>query len=100
MRRGTAIPERLQVRPRDDSDQLAHPRSLIRIFTGHSVGSQGSKAFSGGRRKLRSAYADAQADLSSLDAHAIVQGRLYPGSNGTTVTSIEEMRTTVIVLLF
>ena len=94
MRRGTAIPERLQVRPRDDSDQLAHPRSLIRIFTGHSVGSQGSKASSSGRRKLR--CADAQADLSSLEAHTIMQERVYPGSNGTFVTSIKEMRTTVM----
>ena len=44
--------------------QPAHPHSLIRVFTGHSVGSQGSNAFSGGQRRLRSACADAQADLS------------------------------------
>ena len=34
--------------PSEDSDQTAHPRNLIRVFVGHSVGSQGSKESSGG----------------------------------------------------
>ena len=38
----------------------------------HSVGSQGSKASSGGQRRLWSDCADMQADLSSLGAHAIL----------------------------
>ena len=37
--------------PSEDSDQPAHPHSLIRVFEGHSVDNQGSKVFSGGRRK-------------------------------------------------
>ena len=37
--RDTALPTRMHM-----SDQPAYPCSLIRVFTGHSVGSQGSKA--------------------------------------------------------
>ena len=66
--------------PSEDSDQPAHPRSLIRVFTGHSLGSQGSKASSGGQRRLWSDCADVQADLSSLGELAIVLGILFPGS--------------------
>ena len=36
--------------PSNDSDQPAHLRSLIIVFEGHSVGSQGSNAISGGQR--------------------------------------------------
>ena len=42
--------------PSEDSDQPAHLRSLIRAFTGHSMGSQGSKPSSGGQRRLISFY--------------------------------------------
>ena len=40
--------------PSGDSDQPAHPRSLIRVFAGYSgvQCSQGSKASSGGQRRL------------------------------------------------
>ena len=50
--------------PREDSDQPAHSRSLIRIFTGCILDSQGCKDSSCGQRRLWSDCADAQADLS------------------------------------
>ena len=43
--------------PSEDSDQLAHPRCLIRVFVEHSACSQGPKVYSGGQRRQ-------QADLS------------------------------------
>ena len=46
-----------------------HPRSLIRVVAGHSVGSQGSKPSSDGQWRLRSTCADAQADLSIQPLH-------------------------------
>ena len=50
--------------PSEDSDQPAHPRSLIRVFAGHSVGSQISEASLGGQWRLWEACVDVQADLS------------------------------------
>ena len=41
-----------------------HPPSLIRVFVGHSLGSQGPNTSSCGQRRLWSDLADAQADLS------------------------------------
>ena len=38
--------------PREDSDQTAHTRSLIRIFTGRILDYQGRKVFSCRQRKL------------------------------------------------
>ena len=35
-----------------DLDQPAHENSLIRIFDGHSMGSQGSNISSGGKQRL------------------------------------------------
>ena len=55
--------------PSEDSDQPGHPPSLIRVFAVRSVGSQGSKVFSCGQRRLWSDWADAQADLSLCWAH-------------------------------
>ena len=49
--------------PSEDSDQTAHPRSLIRIFSGRFWESQGRKVYSCWQRKLRSDWAEAQ-DLS------------------------------------
>ena len=46
MSRGTVFPTRVHVRP-VVSDQPAHQYNLIKVFAGHSVGSQGSKASSG-----------------------------------------------------
>ena len=53
----------------EDSDQPALPHSLISVFEGHLVGSQGSKAFSGGQWILWSVCADAQTDLSIRWSH-------------------------------
>ena len=48
----------------EDSDQTAHSRSLIRIFTGRFLDSRGYKVSSGEQRGLWSDCADAQVDLS------------------------------------
>ena len=48
----------------EDSDQPAHPRSLIRIFTGRILDSQGCISFSCGQRRLWSDCVDAQTELS------------------------------------
>ena len=50
--------------PSEDLARPANPRNLIRVFAWNSLGSQGSKASSGRQRRLRSACANAQADLS------------------------------------
>ena len=58
--------------PSEDSDQPAHSRSLIRIFTGRildSPGCKGCKVSSHEQLRLRSDCADAQADLSLRWAH-------------------------------
>ena len=55
--------------PSEDSDQPAHSRSLIRIFTVRILHSQGCKVSSCGQRRLKSDCADAQADLSLRWAH-------------------------------
>ena len=55
--------------PSEDSDQPAHSRSLIRIFTGRILESQGSNVSSCGQRRLWSDCANAQADLSRRWAH-------------------------------
>ena len=38
--------------PSEDSDQLGHPPSLIRVFAVHSMGSYGPKVSSCGQRRL------------------------------------------------
>ena len=50
--------------PSEDSDQPEHPPRLIRVFAVRSMGSYGPKLSSCGQRRLRSAWVDAQADLS------------------------------------
>ena len=50
--------------PREDSDQPAHSRSLIRIFTGRILDSQGCPLSSCGQWRLWSHCTDAQGDLS------------------------------------
>ena len=55
--------------PSEDSDQPAHSRSLIRIFTGRFLDSQVCNVSLCGQRKLWSDCADAQADLSLRWAH-------------------------------
>ena len=69
--------------PSEDSDQPAHSRSLIRIFTGRVLASQGVKGSSCGQRRPWSVCADAQADLSLRWAHmsagtfSYVKAQLY-----------------------
>ena len=55
--------------PSEDSNQPAHLPSLIRVFTVHSMGSQGPKNSSCGQRRLWSDWADAQTDLHCLWQH-------------------------------
>ena len=40
---------KLAYAPIEDSDQLAHARSLIRVFNGRSMADQGSNVTSGGK---------------------------------------------------
>ena len=40
---GHSISYNIACAPSEDSDQPAHPRRLIRVFTGESAGSKGSK---------------------------------------------------------
>ena len=42
---------KLAVAPIIDSDQPAHPHSLIRVFDGRSMGSQGIDVSSGGKQR-------------------------------------------------
>ena len=55
--------------PSEESDQPAHLRSLTKVFTEHSVSSQGSTASSATQRKLESTCTSAQADPSLRWAH-------------------------------
>ena len=57
------------VRACEDSDQPAHSRSLIRIFTRRILDSQGCQASSCGQRRFWSDCENAQADLSHRLAH-------------------------------
>ena len=66
---GDRISYKIVCAPSDDSDQPVHSRSLIRVFAGHSVGSQGSKVSSGGQRTEWSDCADGQADLCLRMSH-------------------------------
>ena len=64
MSRGTANPTK-----REDWDQPAHPRGMIRVFAGNFVGSHGSKAPWDGERKCRLPCTSVQSDLSIRRAH-------------------------------
>ena len=55
--------------PSEDSDQTAHSRSLIRIFTWCILDSQGFKFSLCGQRRRWSDYLETQADLSLCFAH-------------------------------
>ena len=55
--------------PSNDSDQLGHLVSLIRVFAVHSVGSWGPKVSSCGQRRPWSDWVDVQADLSLRWVH-------------------------------
>ena len=44
----------------EDSDQIAHSRSLIKIFTEHISDSQGCKVSSSGQRRLLSDWAESE----------------------------------------
>ena len=55
--------------PSEDSDQPGHPPSLIRVFAVCSKDSQGPGVSSCGQRRLRSDWAEAQADPSLGWAH-------------------------------
>ena len=56
--------------PIEDSDQPAHPCSLIKVFDGLSMGSQGSKVSSGGKLRLIRLCRFADGLDSSLYGHA------------------------------
>ena len=50
--------------PIEDSDQLAHPRNLIRVFGWRTMGRQESNVSSGGKLWLCSDCVDAETDLN------------------------------------
>ena len=56
--------------PSEDSDQPGHPSSLNRAFAVHSMDSQGP-ATTCGQRRLRSDWADIQADLIERAGHFV-----------------------------
>ena len=58
--------------PSEDSDQPAHPPSLIRVFAVRSMGRLGPNVASGEQRRFWSDWVDAQADLSSMGAQIIL----------------------------
>ena len=60
---------KLACAPSEDSDEPGHSPSLIRVFAVRFMGSLGTTFTSGGQRRLRSDWADAQADLSLDWAH-------------------------------
>ena len=67
--------------PSEDSDQPGHPPSLIRIFAVHMKKAWVLSYQLSAQRRLWSDWADAQADLSSLGAHAILLVLSCRGSN-------------------
>ena len=67
--------------PREDIDYPALTRSLIRIFTGQFVGSQGFKVSSSGQQNVSSDCASAGWSESSFDAHTRLYKMLFLGSN-------------------
>ena len=79
--------------PIEDSDQPAHSRDLIRLFTDHILDSQGCK-FLHADNEDRSDCADAQADLSvclvhmSEGAFSHVAYRLFCRTNRTNVSKM------------
>ena len=60
---------KLAISPIKDSDHPAHPRSLIRVLDGRSLGCQGSYVSSGGTLRLWPDCVDAQTDLNLHCAH-------------------------------
>ena len=67
--------------PIEDSDQPVHPCSLIKVFDGRSMGSQGSKVSSGGKLRLIRLCRFADGLDSSLYGHANLYLMLDTGSN-------------------
>ena len=61
--------QRCESVPSEDSDQLGHPPSLIRVFAVHSMDCYGPKLSSCWQQRLWSDWANAQADLSLHWAH-------------------------------
>ena len=62
---------KLACAPIDDSDQTAHLRSLIRVFNGRSMGSQGFNVSSREKVRLYSDSVNAQTDLNLCCAHML-----------------------------
>ena len=63
--------KKLACAPIKDSDQPVHPHSLIRVFDGRSVSSQGSNVGSVGILRLQSDCVDAQTDLNLSYPHKL-----------------------------
>ena len=77
---GHRIPYMIAYAPSEDSDQPARPRSLIWVFAGPSLDSQGSKASRLTAKTLIRLCSRAGWSESSLVAQAILWEILYPAS--------------------
>ena len=78
--------------PSEDSDQTAHSRSLIRIFTGRILDNQRCKVSSCGQQRLWSDCAHAQTGLTSLGAHIRRYGTLSPvAADFVSVNTVDEI---------
>ena len=60
---------KLACAPIEDSDQTAHMRSLITVFDGRSIGSQGFTVSIGGTKRLCSDCVDVYTDLNLRWSH-------------------------------
>ena len=88
---GHSISYKIACAPSEDSDQPAHTRSLIRVFAGHLVSSQGFKASSGGQWRLCSSC-DTGWSECSLGANAILKEMQYLGLYGFISISQSQLR--------
>ena len=103
---GRSISYTITTDPAKNSGQPAHARSLIKVFVGPSAGSQGSNSSSSGQRRLRSACATAQADLSLRWAHmqscrkCCAPTRMLPITARSVKVSFRHMRTMTALIVF
>ena len=90
--------------PIEDSDQPAHPRSLIRVFDGRSMGSKGSNVSSGGKLRLWSDCEDTQTYLNLHYTHTsnmyvkLDTGSRRAGSDNSNQTVLASVETWLLFL--
>ena len=95
--------------PSEDSDQPAHSFSLIRIFTGHNLVSQGCNFFSCGRRRLIRLRSCAGISESVLGANVswyistccglYILGTIFKGTPPPPQTQVERSKTSMAMFI-